>query len=141
MPRRKNSGGGLGCLILGLIALAAVNSFIESVGWTAIGVGAVVLIGGTLGVLYLQQSRKYQRLMEKYDQDVELVNQIMSREIWIGQSAEQLRDSIGRPEGIDEKHLKTRKREVWKYHSTGKNRYKLRITLDDDVVAVIDKKS
>ena len=41
---------------------------------------------------------------------------------------------------MDDKLLKTRKREVWKYNRTGVNRYGLRITLDNDIVTTWDHK-
>jgi hypothetical protein len=73
-------------------------------------------------------------LRNKY-RDEELVQALMNGQFWQGQTASQLADALGDPEAIDNVQLKSRKREIWKYGSTGINRYSLRITLDDDLVA------
>jgi len=78
--------------------------------------------------------------MEKY-QDDEIVQSIMNRSFWQGQTSEQLRDSLGNPVDIDEKILKTKKKEIWKYNPQGGNRFGLRITLDDDVVIGWEQKN
>lgn len=41
---------------------------------------------------------------------------------------------------FDQKVLKTKTKEVWKYKPTGKNRYALKITLEDDEVIGWDQK-
>lgn len=78
-------------------------------------------------------------LLKKYG-DEELVDRIMSGRIWQGQSAEQLRESIGEPLDVDEKVMKTKRREVWKYHALGGNRFGLRVTLNQSVVVGWDEK-
>lgn len=102
----------------------------------------IAVLGGIVGIAFLQahaikQRREY--LLEKYS-DPELVDRLMKGEFWVDQTAEQLLDSIGRPLAIDEKVMKTRTRETWKYNRTGSNRYALRITLDDGVVVGWDRK-
>ena len=64
----------------------------------------------------------------------------MNSEFWVGQTAQQLRESIGDPVDIDQKVLKTKKKEVWKYFPQGKRRYGLRITLENDEVVGWDEK-
>lgn len=64
----------------------------------------------------------------------------MSKQIWQGQTAAQLVDSIGSPSAIDNKLLKTKKKEIWKYHPTSPTRFNLKITLEDDIVVGWDKK-
>jgi hypothetical protein len=49
-------------------------------------------------------------------------------------------DSLGSPRGVDRKSMATRKREIWKYNPRGVNRFGLRITLDNDIVANWDQK-
>ena len=78
------------------------------------------------------------RLMMKYKND-ELVESLMQESFWRGQTADQLRDSLGEPLDIDQKVLKTKLKEVWKYQELGKNRYALKITLDDGVVVDWDQ--
>jgi hypothetical protein len=72
-------------------------------------------------------------LRTKYS-DEQIVQRIMRRSYWNGQSAEQLLDSLGQPSGVNRQLMKTKQREVWKYSPVGKNRYKLRITLDQGQV-------
>lgn len=79
------------------------------------------------------------RLMMKYKND-ELVESLMDESFWRGQTAAQLMDSLGEPLDIDQKVMKTKVREVWKYEQTGKNRYGLKITLEDGVVVGWDQK-
>jgi hypothetical protein len=64
----------------------------------------------------------------------------MQRKVWQGQTAAQLVDSRGWPTARDDTLLKTMKREIWKYHPTGKNRYALRVALNNDVVTGWDHK-
>ena len=49
-------------------------------------------------------------------------------------------DSLGQPQDIDTKVLKTKKKEIWKYNHNGGNRFGLRITLDNDIVVGWDQK-
>jgi len=64
----------------------------------------------------------------------------MRHTFWQGQTSDQLLESLGSPKDVDKKLLATRKREVWKYNRRGVNRYGLRITLDNDIVAGWDQK-
>lgn len=82
---------------------------------------------------------KRMRLTMKY-KDEALVQDLLDEMFWQGQTAEQLRDALGEPLDIDQRVLKTKVKEVWKYEQTGKNRYGLKITLDDGVVVSWDQK-
>jgi len=84
-----------------------------------------------------KKRREY--LLNKYG-DSEIVESIMKRCFWVGQTSEQLVDSLGKPIDISTKIMKTRYREIWKYNQTGNNRFGLRITLDDHVVKTWDEK-
>jgi hypothetical protein len=88
---------------------------------------------------YYQQNRRRELLMQKYG-DRRIVDKIMDGMIWQGQSEGQLIDAIGRPVDIEQKVLKTKTKETWKYNATGKNRYALRVVLEDGVVVGWDKK-
>ncbi|MFC7299887.1 MULTISPECIES: hypothetical protein [Oxalobacteraceae] len=81
-----------------------------------------------------------QRLMTKYG-DADLVDRIMDGLFWQGQTDEQLLDSIGQPLDVDSKVMRAFTRKIWKYQQTGKGRYALRITLENDIVVGWDKKS
>lgn len=87
-----------------------------------------------------QRKARIVYLMSRHGSDTDLVARIDAGELWIGQTAEQLRDSYGEPEDIDEKVMKTRRREIWKYDQVGANRYSTKITLDDGIVVRWDKK-
>lgn len=93
-----------------------------------------------IGVFNHYQTKwKRERLMEKYG-DESLVDQLMKGIFWQGQPEGQLLDSLGKPLDIDQKVLKTKTKEVWKYNKTGKNRYALKITLENGEVIGWDKK-
>jgi len=98
-----------------------------------------LVVGCSIYFSHAKKKKRREKLLEKYG-DPSIVEKIMKRMFWQGQTAEQLRDSLGAPEDIDSKVMKTRSRHVWKYHSTGKNRYGLRITLDDGCVVGWDQK-
>ena len=66
--------------------------------------------------------------------DEELIERLLEEKFWVGQTKEQLISSLGEPLDVNQKVLKTKVKEVWKYEQTGKNRYGLKITLDDGVV-------
>jgi hypothetical protein len=78
-------------------------------------------------------------LRAKYKDEV-IVQRIINRECWRGETAEQLIDSLGRPADIDHKLLKTKSKEVWKYGHRGANRYAVRVTLENNVVIGWDVK-
>jgi hypothetical protein len=88
----------------------------------------------------VNQHSKLTYLRNKY-RDGALVQRMMQGQIWPGQTSEQLNDTLGLPVTVDDIQLKTKKREVWKYGKTGINRYRLRITLDNDVVVSWDQKN
>jgi uncharacterized membrane protein len=100
----------------------------------------VVLVIIALVVLFHYLDKwKRERLMEKYH-DAELVDKLMQGLYWQGQTEEQLTDSLGTPSDVDQKVLKTKTKEIWKYDETGKNRYALKITLENGVVVGWDQK-
>lgn len=78
-------------------------------------------------------------LLSKYH-DENIVDKILRKVPWIGQTKQQLLDSLLEPEDIDVKAYKTKTQETWKYGQTGKNRFALRVTLDDDIVVSYDDK-
>ena len=142
MARRRSKAEGL--LILGLIAVAipiyVAVKIVETVG----GIFPVFLIVGAGVAFYLYQKKKAKDrldyLVGKY-KDEEVVRRILGGYFWQGQTKEQLVDSIGHPLAIDSKVLRTTVREVWKYSRTGKNRYGLRVTLEDGLVVGWDNKT
>ena len=103
---------------------------------------AVVLLLCCLGALVLRRTwiaseQEYLRAraeMRAAELREEQSIRIERKELWVGETAAQLRDALGEPEVIDVKPLKTRSREIWKYGRTGRNRYATRITLDNGTV-------
>ena len=102
----------------------------------ALIVGTLVLVAFVCVWGYLQR-RKH--LIEKYG-DPEIARRIMKQVLWQGETQEQLIESLGTPADTDQKVLKTKSKEVWKYRPTGKNRFGLKVTLDDGIVVAWDVK-
>ncbi|WCH29182.1 hypothetical protein [Aeromonas salmonicida] len=101
------------------------------------------IVGFIFIIIVYKHQKKKQRLeylRDKYKNE-ELVQKINDRYFWIGQTSEQLLDALGKPAAVDNKILKTKIKDVWKYNHRGANRYALRITVEDGFVVGWDKKS
>ncbi|MCD9472932.1 DUF2845 domain-containing protein [Photobacterium carnosum] len=125
-------------IIIGLPIYAVVQAG-ESIGW---GVITGVIAAGIVFYLWSKSNKIKKRreyLIDKY-QDLSLVEDLMNQCFWVEQTADQLIDSLGYPVDVEQKMLKTKKKEVWKYSHQGGNRYSLRITLDNDHVVGWDQK-
>lgn len=109
-------------------------------GATLFGVICAAGVLGLLGIWTLiyrsiEASREADRLRMVEDKySGETASRISQKMFWQGQTADQLRDSLGPPHAVDVKLLKTRRREIWKYHNYEAHRYRTRITLDDGIV-------
>jgi hypothetical protein len=99
-------------------------------------IGLIVLV---VRVQAAARQKRLQYLLAKYGNQ-EIVHRIMNKTIWVGQTCEQLIDSLGRPADTDQKVLKTKSKEIWKYAHRGGNRYGLRITVEDGAVVGWDEK-
>jgi hypothetical protein len=86
----------------------------------------------------LRQRREH--FLQKYGGDTELVDRLMRQSVWEGQTEDQLLDSLGKPLDVDQRVLKTKKKEVWKYNATGTNRNGVRITVENGTVVGWDIK-
>jgi ABC-type multidrug transport system fused ATPase/permease subunit len=128
-------------IIIGIGILLAVLYWL---GWQWI-TGIVFLIVALITFsIYASNKREKEHriaLLTKYLGDIETVDKIMSHSIWEGQTTHELIDSLGEPVEVDEKILKTKSKEIWKYNQTGKGRFALRITLENNVVIGWDKKA
>ncbi|MEM7247433.1 MAG: hypothetical protein AAF533_19010 [Acidobacteriota bacterium] len=105
-------------------------------------IGLLVLAGVCclpMALLAVHASHRRRRLTDKYG-DVVAVEKILGRVLWVGETAEQVQDSFGRPVAVDQKVLKTKVKETWKYAPTGRGRFAVRITLDDGIVVGWDVK-
>jgi hypothetical protein len=87
---------------------------------------------GLWGAVYLRNKQRFAALAEAYGEDN--AQRIVSGSVWEGATAEMIRESLGEPASIDQKVMATRVRQVFKFGQTGKNRYAMRVTLDDGVV-------
>jgi len=85
-----------------------------------------------------EQARK-EYIYRKYGQ-TEIADRIINKTIWVGETSEQLSDSLGSPLDIDEKVLKTKKKEIWKYFQKSANRYGYKITIENGIVVGWDEK-
>jgi hypothetical protein len=136
---RRNAGkelAGLGVLILIGAVVFAISKVVDSIGFTTAVVAAIMVIVGMVWLKIAKRAKRLAYLRGKYG-DESVVQRIISKTLWQGETAEQVRDSVGLPSSMDNNLLKTRKREVWKYHPHGRGRYRLRVTLDNDVVIEI----
>ena len=78
-------------------------------------------------------------LFRKYH-DWMIVKAIMSQKVWMGMTREQLLDSRGQPADIDSKVYKSKTAETFKYNQIGKNRFRNRVTIENDSVVGWEEK-
>ena len=126
-------------ILVGLPVFAVIKLF-EVTGFV---IPLILLGAGIAGYIWYKSNKRKERLrylMDKY-QDAHVVEKIMSGFIWQGQTSEQLRDSLGDPAAVDNKVLKTKTKEIWKYGYQGGNRFNLRVTVENDQVIGWDKKA
>ena len=145
MGRGKSGIEGAFIVIVGIVGaiILGFTKFIEAIG----PIGIILIITSIILIILIvmknRKKAKRQRielLKNKYNDD-KIVEMIMEKTIWQGQTLEQLEDSLGRPVDIDTKVLKTKTKEIWKYDHRGGNRYGLRITLENGEVVGWDQKS
>jgi len=99
----------------------------------------ILFVIGFFAISYYSYVAKEKRLLEKY-KDPALVKRLMNGEIWQGQTKRELLDSQGKPSDISEQVLKTKTKQVYKFHKTAKNRYDLKVTIENGFVVGWDKK-
>lgn len=129
-----------------LLALAVViglpiylaTKVIDVTGWVLPVVVVVVIIGLVIASRANKRRKRIEALRRKYPE--EIVQRILGGQIWQGQTEEQLIDAIGSPAEVDTKVLKTMQREIWKYGRISAKRFRLRITVENGMVAGWDQK-
>lgn len=126
-------------VVLGVI-VGGILKIVEATGIIIPLLVLAAIIGLYFWYRHSQRQTRLSFLRAKYH-DEGLVQKIDQGYFWEGQTQEQLLDSLGQPVDIDQKLLKTKTKEVWKYQHRGANRYGLRITLENSVVVEWDKKS
>ncbi len=100
-------------------------------------VAAAVLV---FAAFALAKRSRYSRLLQKYGGDEKLVDALISKTIWQGMTEAQLLDSWGKPAAIEEKVMKTKVKQVFKYRPTAANRYRDKVTLEDGLIVGWDQK-
>lgn len=126
-------------LIIG-IPIVVISEIFKATGWQ---IPIIIIVGVIILIILHNSSKKKARLAylrDKYGDEL-IVKKISEGYFWEGQTAEQLLDSLGRPEAVDNKQLKTKVKEVWKYNRQGANRYSLRITVENGYVVGWDQKA
>lgn len=126
-------------LIVGL-PIYGIFKLFETSGWIILSAITIALF---VFIYFYKRNKKQKRLVylrEKYKNE-SVVQKIYDGYFWVGQTTQQLTDSLGDPEGIDNKLLKTKTKEVWKYNRKGVNRFALRINIEDGRVIGWDQKS
>jgi hypothetical protein len=141
LARRNNPIQTVGLALVVLVGgvFYVIQKVVDSVGGITFVMLLVSLIGGAIFFTWYNKKKRFESLCQKYGSP-EIARAIMSRRFWQGQTAPQLADSLGYPLGVDRKILKEKSRETWKYDQRGKNRYGLRITLEDGIVVGWDQK-
>ncbi|OIQ72119.1 hypothetical protein GALL_462580 [mine drainage metagenome] len=117
-----------------------VSKLVDSMGWVVPIIVVVAIIGLAIWYQLDKKQKRLEYLRSKY-QDEEIVQKIVGGSIWQGQSEEQLKDAMGDPVSVDRTVLKTKTKEIWKYHQQGVNRFGLRITVENGYVVGWDKKA
>lgn len=109
--------------------------------WVVAGILIVVALAVlSFAAFALAKRSRYSRLLQKYGGDEKLVDALVTGTIWQGMTAEQLRDSWGEPVSIEEKVMKTKVKQVFKYKQVARNRYRDKVTLEDGVIIGWDQK-
>ena len=88
---------------------------------------AALLRGGWSAATY---ETRFRRMMEKYGNS-DLARMIAKREVWTGQTADQLRDAKGAPVNV----VQSGSDEIWIFPPMGFTRQAMRVALRDGRVA------
>ena len=115
-------------------------------GWTILAIAIALIVFKIVRKAMLKRRREREfaarraGLTAKYG-DAAIVDRIMSRTIWQGQSEEQLIDSLGSPVDVDKKLYKKKTSQTWKYQQLSPKRFGLKVMLEDGCVVGWDQKS
>lgn len=140
MARRSSSAEAsllMLAIVIGLPVYLAMK-VIDVTGWVPPIVVVVMIIGLVMASRANKRRKRIEALRRKYPE--EIVIRILRGQIWQGQTEEQLIDAIGSPAEVDTKVLKTMQREIWKYGRISTKRFRLRITIENGMVAGWDQK-
>lgn len=99
----------------------------------------LIIIAFFILTSYSSKKAREKRIYQKYGH-TEIAENIIKKVIWVGETSDQLLDSLGRPCDIDENVLKTKKKETWKYCRKSTNRFGLKIIVENGFVVGWDEK-
>ncbi|MEH6467582.1 MAG: hypothetical protein V7722_08110 [Porticoccus sp.] len=102
---------GIFWLIVITVPLYFVFKLGEWAGWVLLVIITFSIVGFVIWGRSVSKKKRRSELVNKY-QDEELVDNLMRKMFWQEQTADQLRDSLGKPHDIDRKILKTKKKEI-----------------------------
>ena len=97
-----------------------------------------VVVGKKLLDAWARKNRS-EALARKYG-DAGIASRIMKGSIWQEMTEEMARDSWSPPAAVEVKVLKTKRKEIWKYTQTGKNRFRNRIIIENGIAVGWDIK-
>lgn len=143
MAKKGSGGEGLAIIVflIGSVVAAAYKWARENMHIIA-AVGAIFIFA--CGIKIYMERRKQAAwaayLKDKYKKD-EIVARILNSEYWMGQTSDQLADSLGYPHAKDKQVLKTKTKETWKYHEQRKGQFSLRILVENGKVIGWDAKN
>ena len=126
-------------VVAGIVWLAFMftEAFNSTQSIIILGMMIITILAGLKIISWRKSKRalneRRRSLMTKYN-DKEIVENIINKTLWRGQTSTQIVESLGKAEDIDQKSQKTKTKEIWKYGYEGGNSYRLKINLKNDVV-------
>jgi hypothetical protein len=118
-------------VLVGAVMWAAVKADHLYAAVATLLVTVVVVAVALLFVLAIYKRRRG-KLLAKYGDPVQ-VTRMMQRVLWLGESADQVRESLGAPASLGQK-ARNKAAETWKYEPARGRRVALRVFLEDGVV-------
>ena len=117
-------------LVVG-VAMWLINN-VSSVGWILIGVAVVGLAVFAIRGSALRHQQRRETLIARFGPDI--AERILAGQYWQGATSEMLTESLGAPLDVKERVLKTKTKHTYCYQQTAKNRFALKVHLEDDQV-------
>ncbi len=124
-------------IVLGIVAILIFNWIIDHREQmiAPLVIVATVLI---LGIWWSKWSRA-KRARERYTQlcdsfGEEMANNIVAGQLWEGCPYAAMLEILGQPADVDEQVSKRKVKYTYKYYQTGKNRYRLRVLVENGEV-------
>lgn len=140
----KNYKIGMGIVFLIILyfigkVFSAIGDMFKATGYT---IPIIIVVCGVSYFIYkFVQKKNYEKRIHAKYIDNDIATKVISNQIWQGQTEEQLKDSLGYPVDIDRTVLKTKTKEVWKYHKKSAKRYGLKVMLDNGIVTGWENKN